>query len=399
MKILVTGGPVHAKLDAVKFVTNRFKGGLMAKLADELREKGAEVTYLCPEGSREPLSPGLSMNNPGWDKPIQVVYHDGFWDYREKVENMAIDFDAIVLGAAVANLIPVSYFKYHSIVGGRHELCDSRTADGNEVSLPLTGKFPSHDYEPGDRFFMEWQIAPRIIDDVRMYMKKGANLFGFKLLSGASRGELVTAAYGVLLGSGSTNVFANDVQDLGVCIGVGKDRSEREIQRDGLAEEIIKLSSDNYYATDVSAPLTEKSMKQLEEELWKIPEKHRFVESPEGFVYGTVAYRAVEGFVTTKRGKDETAGVVIVNDVDHKKRMIKTTGGKATLNAPLLAWIFSQNQKVETICHYHEQVDGLPTFPWAPPGTTRDSKHNVSTSFNVEGHGCYLLRDKTGKQI
>ena len=35
-KILVTGGPVHAYLDDVKIITNRFKGGLMARLAEHL---------------------------------------------------------------------------------------------------------------------------------------------------------------------------------------------------------------------------------------------------------------------------------------------------------------------------------------------------------------------------
>ena len=40
MKILITGGPVHAKLDAVKIITNTFKGGLMAELGKVLRLHG-----------------------------------------------------------------------------------------------------------------------------------------------------------------------------------------------------------------------------------------------------------------------------------------------------------------------------------------------------------------------
>jgi phosphopantothenoylcysteine synthetase/decarboxylase len=35
MKILITGGPVHAYLDPVKIITNKFKGGLMAELDKE----------------------------------------------------------------------------------------------------------------------------------------------------------------------------------------------------------------------------------------------------------------------------------------------------------------------------------------------------------------------------
>ena len=50
MKILITGGPVHAYLDAVKIITNKFKGGLMAELADKFKFQpdgaGVEITYL-----------------------------------------------------------------------------------------------------------------------------------------------------------------------------------------------------------------------------------------------------------------------------------------------------------------------------------------------------------------
>ncbi|TSC83278.1 MAG: hypothetical protein G01um101419_108 [Parcubacteria group bacterium Gr01-1014_19] len=35
-RVLITGGPVHCYLDAVKIITNRFKGGLMAELAENL---------------------------------------------------------------------------------------------------------------------------------------------------------------------------------------------------------------------------------------------------------------------------------------------------------------------------------------------------------------------------
>ena len=172
MKILVTGGPVHAKLDAVKFVTNRFKGGLMAKLADEIIEQGVHVTYLCSKGSKRPQ--GMGHDDEAGN--LEVVYHDGFHDYRAKVKEMAPEFDAVVLGAAVANLIPVAYW-------GK-PVSDGESHKHPKHSLPLEGKFPSHNYEPGDSIEMEWQIAPRIIDEAKAVMKKGAHLFGFKLLGG-----------------------------------------------------------------------------------------------------------------------------------------------------------------------------------------------------------------------
>jgi hypothetical protein len=53
MRILITGGPVHAYLDAVKIITNKFKGGLMAELGKEsrlrefLRGIGSIREYIC----------------------------------------------------------------------------------------------------------------------------------------------------------------------------------------------------------------------------------------------------------------------------------------------------------------------------------------------------------------
>jgi len=144
MKILVTGGPVHAKIDAVKFVTNRFKGGLTAKLADELREQGVQVTYLCSKGAKEPRSPGLPMDAPGWDSKVEVVYHDDFHDYRQKVKEMAPDFDAVVLGAAVANLIPTGYYDTDDEAWTKAQDEDRRgCALGAFTPMPLEGKFPS----------------------------------------------------------------------------------------------------------------------------------------------------------------------------------------------------------------------------------------------------------------
>jgi phosphopantothenoylcysteine synthetase/decarboxylase len=77
MKILVTGGAVHAHIDDVKIITNSFKGGLMANLADRLREAdhfGVEITYLTSKGSKCPI-----VNSP------TILYHDGFDDYMKQV--------------------------------------------------------------------------------------------------------------------------------------------------------------------------------------------------------------------------------------------------------------------------------------------------------------------------
>ena len=115
-------------------------------------------------------------------------------------------------------------------------------------------------------------------------------------------------------------------------------------------------------------------------------------------------------FVTTTRGKHELGDAVCVVDVDHDNEMVVYTvdGQKASLNAPLLHILFLSCPDVHHIEHYHDQVDGLPTEPYAPPGTRRDSyrrdwfvppRPRGRWSFNIEGHGCFLLFNKDGVQL
>jgi len=404
----VTGGPVHAKIDVVKMVTNRFKGGLMASLAVALCDENTDVTYLCSHQAKTP-SCGRNEKGEQWtglptgrDVPVPLVLrHDGFHDYREKVRELARESDVVILGAAVANLIPVGYKKWDYT----HVLTEN-------ISLPLEGKFPSHDYKPGDHIEMVWQIAPRIIDEVKALMNPGAHLFGFKLLSGVPRDELITAAYGVLLESKATMVFANDAANLQQVYGVAKDRSYHATHRDQIPKTIRELVADEYYRTEVVRDWdgAEHRMAEgmMDEVFATLDTDALFPETPEGMVFGTVAVRhpAGMGFFTTARGKRELADLAWVQDVDHHdvERVVQVVGAKATLNAPLLDTIFADTD-VERIVHHHQQEPGLPSYAWAPPGTVRDSRRvpqkrgHPWTSFNVDGHGCYLLYDREGNLL
>ena len=45
-KVLISVGPIPARLDSVKFITNRFKGGLAFKTAYHLLNKGYDTTII-----------------------------------------------------------------------------------------------------------------------------------------------------------------------------------------------------------------------------------------------------------------------------------------------------------------------------------------------------------------
>ena len=209
-KILITGGAVHGKLDDVKIITNRFRGGLMADLACAL-SGDFEIVYLTSKGSVLPHN------------VTEIIYHDGLYDYQEKVLQLAPDMDAVILGGAVANLIP---------------------------QAPFDGKFPSHNYKPGDVVNIPFVIAPRIIDQVKKVAPKTC-LVGFKLLSGVSKEDLFEAAYGVLQESGASIVIANDAKDLTQKYIVTKEKTMIPCDISETTKFLIKLINSQYYSTKV----------------------------------------------------------------------------------------------------------------------------------------------------
>lgn len=368
MKILVTGGPVSTQLDAVKIITNRFKGGLMVDLAQRLATSGEDVLYLTENGTDVPTKILVSG--------VEVIRHDGLQSYHEMVLDLASQMDAVILGAAVANLMPLK---------------------------PWTDKFPSHDYKPGEVIPIDFVLTPRIIDEIHVVAPL-THLFGFKLLANVDHEELIKAAYEIVLSAHCTTVFANDRSNLGQIYAVTKERGVHPMFRGDIASWVITCLNDQYYRTEfigrISIP--DGADEALAMLLVRFDDKFQRVEGD--FIFGTAAIRIPYlGFLTTTRGKKELSSFVLVDQVDTHNRVVYCAGeSKATLNAPLLHQIFLHCPEAMSIVHYHKMMSDIPTLSYAPPGTMRDSLRypaQIRTSFNIEHHGCFLLLDKNGKQL
>jgi len=371
-QILITGGPVHAYLDSVKIITNRFKGGLMAKMVSsfvKMAEEGdadVKVTYLCSKSSQQPWWDDFLG---GEQTPHAVsVQHDGIEDYMEKVLQLAPAMDAVILGAAVANLIPKNKIK---------------------------GKFPSHNYKEGDTIPIDFTIAPRIIDRVKKVAPQ-THLFGFKLLADVEYDELINAAFGVLIESRATSVFANDAMDLMQKYIVCKDGSVHPVMNKELPQWILDRMEEKYYHTTYTSYYPPTGSRKIENIIEKY--KSRFVEK-HGMIFGSVAVRSGSSFMITGRGKKELSSITKVTHVDHASRRLWVDGPvKASLNAPLMDTIFKNYPQVSYIVHYHDHAYGLNKQPWASPGTLEDSQRPGS-SFVIEKHGCVLSFDKKGNEV
>lgn len=117
------------------------------------------------------------------------------------------------------------------------------------------------------------------------------------------------------------------------------------------------------------------------------------------YIFGSVAVKTDKGFITTIRGKENLNDYTIVSNVNHIKHTLNVANKKATLNAPLLDYLF-KNEKVKVIVHInHEYDDKLPYYDYAFPGTVRDTIRDNKTSFNIKYHGVIYLFDKDGELI
>jgi hypothetical protein len=360
MRFLVTGGPVHAHLDDVKIITNKFRGGRMEALATGLAGFGHDVIYLT------------ARHTPPSSNTFATVWlHDGFDDYLAKILKAGeLGIDAFVLGAAVANLVPIS---------------------------PWKGKFPSHQYKPGDRVDIPFMVAPRIINDIRRKFPE-SKLFGFKLLSGAPYSELIEAAHEVALDSRATAVFANDAKDLDRKYAVTKDMVVQPLAADDLPKFIVDYTWDTYYRTEpcqASWDGMDAAIGRAERLVARFADRFQPV-GARGLVFGTVACRIPGSgslaFVTTRRGKTEIGGGWEAVSAVYHENMVVQASGKASLNAPLLHWIFAHVPETEAIVHYHQaECPELHRLSYFPPGTARDSQREVRGSFSIQGHGAFLL--------
>lgn len=368
-QVLITGGPVHDYIDDVKIITNRFKGGLMYELATRISNTEYDYDIIFLTSKHTPV-----INK---SERIEVVYHDGFQDYYDKVLNISRKSDAVILGAAVANLIPQNR---------------------------IQGKFPSHNYNIGDVIPINFTIAPRVINEIK---KTNPRIFlcGFKLLSGVSKEELIDAAYDIVIDSKANLVVANDAKNLDYISLVTKEKSVIPEARTNLPSILVNHINDKYYHTAVIPFKQETKLSDIAEKTLNVY-KDKFKINKRGYMFGAVAELPDNSasIIVSARGKKTLSDLVWVSNVSNNDLSIISTG-KPSLNTPLL-WNILFKSKIHDlkgfcrfIIHFHEQIEGLPTLDYAPPGTERDSNREIITSFNIKHHGCFLMFNKYGVRL
>jgi len=411
MKVLVTAGQVYGRLDDNKLVGNRIRGVWACRFATYLSVLGHDVTLLVPDTMVRPLVQhqlgkktavwndlrlGRLTGHPAQEPPpegkIEVKHHTGFDSYRDRCWELAETHDAAVMAAAVVNWIPAE---------------------------PIKGKMDTTGYKPGDRIDIPFVLAESVIGGMRQANPK-LHLIGCKMLSGAAEDALLAAARKVILASKAHVVVANDMR--------GGLRRKLLVYPDGCVQEfnddwdsfylaLTEIIRDEHWQTawtpgDNTEILSGRNRALHEKQLGIFDTvadmyRDRMTSRDIETVHGAILVPCTEGYICTPRVKapDFTSKDAVWVAPEYNwgsegaRTIIVGRGAKATMNAPLLVRMARKGGTGHVVLHLHEQLDGVPTLPYAPPGTVRDNEREIPDgldAFNIEGHGFIARLDFKG---
>lgn len=173
-----------------------------------------------------------------------------------------------------------------------------------------------------------------------------------------------------------------------------KERSIIEIDNEKLF--LNNFNNDIYYKTIIrnsNININKQDLNIYNSYIDKFKDKLTKKRYNDKYYFGCIAVKTAKGFITTIRGKQNLNEYTVVEEVDHKNHTISAVSKKATLNAPLLDYLF-RNKKVKVIVHLHDFDNNLPYYDYAFPGTVKDSIRDNATSFNISYHGIIYMFDK-----
>jgi len=343
-KIVISCGPIPAKLDSVKIITNQFKGGLAFKTAEFLQATFPldKITIIKWSGTE------ITFDFDG-----KVVNINDVFEYYKWFEDNAETYDVFILAGAVANLTP---------------------------SNPFPGKFPSHNYKVGEKFNIEFEIAPRSIDIIKQ-LNPYSTLIGYKLFDAKTNEELIEIGRDLLKESKANIIFANTPKGAKTeKFALTQDGAAIKLTFDEHLEMIAKLISSKFFTSAVDLDNTPKEVQHYVD-MVKVFEK-----TFDG--YGTVAFKTPIGIVTTARG--HSGEPVIVYNVNYDWLVVESNK-KATLNAPTLYNIL-ENSDYDYVIHRHSFDGTLPTIPFEFPGTFEEVVAVGNESVNIEHRGYLILK-------
>jgi phosphopantothenoylcysteine decarboxylase/phosphopantothenate--cysteine ligase len=182
-RILITAGGTREPIDSVRYIGNMSSGHTASRLADELCDKGHDVTWLGADNAAAPLRACAKPRFCSFD------------DLASQLENLlaASDYDVVIHAAAVSD------FSVASVQTQAGE-----TLDG------MTGKLSSD-----SALLLRLKPNPKLLDRIRTWSKNPhVRVIGFKLTDTADLQQRYEAVKKQLEHSGVDVVVHNDLADI-----------------------------------------------------------------------------------------------------------------------------------------------------------------------------------------
>lgn len=206
-RVLVTGGPTRAYLDAFRYISNPSSGKMGVAIAQNALDRGAEVTLVYGPGSAKPPVGVKVINILGTEDMLLAV----------KDELRSKKYDTAILSAAAADY----------------------GASSRKMEKTPSGK---------DVWVIELKPLPKIIENVK---KVDADVFlvGFKAEYNLTDEDLIQRSYDRMIGAGMDLIVANDVARKDT--GFGTDTNEVFIIDTGKHVEHVPIASKYFIASKI----------------------------------------------------------------------------------------------------------------------------------------------------
>jgi phosphopantothenoylcysteine decarboxylase/phosphopantothenate--cysteine ligase len=172
-RMLITAGPTHERIDAVRYIANRSSGRMGMALAEAARDAGWTVTLLLGPVSLEPPA-------DVWTIPFESTA-----DLGELLEEHFPACDVLIMAAAVADYRPRRSSEPRSVSEPKSEPRRVSERTVHAEGLPPDRKLPRHD-EP---LMLELEPTPDLVAQCVARKRASQRIIGFALEEPAALAE------------------------------------------------------------------------------------------------------------------------------------------------------------------------------------------------------------------
>ena len=192
MKVLITSGGTTEPIDNVRGISNFATGSLGKVTAENFLNAGHEVYLLA----------GLQAKLPEFTDRLTYIPIEGTHDLYEQMKNLVPDMDVVIHSMAVSDYRPIYMTGLENFTDkfSKEELLNFRPEKVGKISS-------KSDYQ-----IMLLEKTPKIISYIKEW-NPNVLLFGFKLLVGVEKSELLSVAREKLLTNHADFILANDLEN------------------------------------------------------------------------------------------------------------------------------------------------------------------------------------------